>query len=378
MISVNQIRGGNAQFQLLAELLFGPRPANNSETSDLSCLTSQTLHYISDSDALTGEELQQLESLAAGNHVLLRSFARVATILCQLGHKHSAACITAAVEREQKRISDALDGLNQICTELENHGCPVTVIKSLDHWPDLGSDLDLYTDDDAAKVKALMGSLFGATVAPQSWGDRLANKWNFQVPGLSESVEVHAGRLGQTGEHVGLTRSLSERSCQITLNSYRFRVPAPEDRIILSTLQRMYRHFYIRLCDVADIGKLLISKTIDFGHLRSLSSAAGIWEGVATYLTIVSQYVAAYSNWETPLPPDVGDAARFGAEKVRYRHCFLRVPILPDSLRLYTSELTSFLRRGDFRNGLRLGLLPCLATAAAVEYKVTGSDKGIW
>jgi len=27
---------------------------------------------------------------------------------------------------------------------------------------------------------------------------------------------------------------------------------------------------------------------------------------------------------------------------------------------------------------VRLGLLPCLATAAAVGYKITGSDKGIW
>ena len=82
-----------------------------------------------------------------------------------------------------------------------------TVIKSLDHWPDLGSDLDLYTDADATHVVNIMRACFSARLADRSWGDRLANKWNFVMPGLPELVEVHAGRLGQTGEQTTVTRS---------------------------------------------------------------------------------------------------------------------------------------------------------------------------
>ncbi len=33
---------------------------------------------------------------------------------------------------------------------------------------------------------------------------------------------------------------------------------------------------------------------------------------------------------------------------------------------------------GKIRSTLRLGLFPLLATAAAIEYRITGSDKGIW
>jgi hypothetical protein len=33
---------------------------------------------------------------------------------------------------------------------------------------------------------------------------------------------------------------------------------------------------------------------------------------------------------------------------------------------------------GNIRSTLRLSLLPGLATAAALELKLTGSDKGIW
>jgi hypothetical protein len=40
--------------------------------------------------------------------------------------------------------------------------------------------------------------------------------------------------------------------------------------------------------------------------------------------------------------------------------------------------LTRLLLNGEIRNTLRLSLLPGLATAAALELKLTGSDKGIW
>ena len=48
----------------------------------------------------------------------------------------------------------------------------------------------------------------GAHIEPRSWGDRLANKWNFAIPGLPESVEVHAQRLGQTGEHTAMAQAI--------------------------------------------------------------------------------------------------------------------------------------------------------------------------
>jgi hypothetical protein len=242
----------------------------------------------------------------------------------------------------------------------------------------LGSDLDLYTNADASNVVETMSAAFQAKLADRSWGDRLANKWNFIVPGLPELVEIHVGRLGQTGEQTILTQSVTSRAREVQVGSHLFQVPAPEDRIIISTLQRMYRHFYIRLCDVVDNARLMDAGVVDYGYLLSLGSTAGLWEGVATYLAIISEYVEAYRGHGLPLPAFVTDAAKFGTEQVRFRRDFLRVSILPHSVRLYASELKNFLVRGDLRNGLRLSLLPCLATAAALEQKITGSDKGIW
>jgi hypothetical protein len=260
---------------------------------------------------------------------------------------------------------------------LEKNG-DVFVIKSLDHWPDLGSDLDLYTNASGSDVVAIMRERFKAKPAERSWGDRLANKWNFIVPGLPELVEVHVGRLGQTGEQVAITDSLVKRGATAEFGPYTFRVPAPEERLIISTLQRMYRHFYLRLCDIVDTARLVSSGAVDYAHLHSLARSAGLWDGLATYLVIVSGYVQSYGGEALPLSSSVTSAARFGSELTYFKRKFLRIPIFPQAARLYASEWERLLRNGELQNTLRLSLLPGLAAAAALELKLTGSDKGIW
>ena len=113
-----------------------------------------------------------------------------------------------------------------------------------------------------------MTSEFKAETEARSWGDRLANKWNFAVPGLPELIEIHVQHLGQTGEQRAMARRVVERSVMRTLERNAFRVPAPEERVVISTLQRMYRHFYFRLCDMADFAALLQAGAIDFAELR--------------------------------------------------------------------------------------------------------------
>src|SRR5262249_38628527 len=128
---------------------------------------------------------------------------------------------------------------------------------SLDHTPDLGNDLDLFTTAPPERVIDFMCRCFAAQLEPRSWGDRLANKWNFRVPGLRESVEVHVQRLGQTGEHTRLARRFITRRGHKRVGGHNFPVPAPEERVIVATLQRMYRHFYLRICDIVNTAELL-------------------------------------------------------------------------------------------------------------------------
>ena len=218
---------------------------------------------------LSPQDFGELWSLANSHHVILRTFPRLYDHM--LAEKlERAASVQSAIVKETARIQQALSFLFPICEALKEVG-DVIVIKSLDHWPDLGNDLDLYSNAHPDDVVAVMTRRFKARPDARSWGDRLANKWNFVVPGLPELVEVHVRRLGQTGEQVEVTNSLVKRAQIVTLAEQTFRVPAPEDRLIISTLQRMYRHFYFRLCDVADTARLVESNSIDYVYLKSLS-----------------------------------------------------------------------------------------------------------
>lgn len=322
-------------------------------------------------------ELEACLSLAHKNHVVVRWLQVLPETT--LGQDDKVATwIQASLAEEQNRIANALVFLEHICSTFYKRGCDLTVIKSLDHWPDLGSDLDLYSNAQPKDVIRIMREGFNAEVAERSWGDRLAGKWNFNIPGLPESVEVHVRRLGQTGEHVDWADAIPRRSVQVQRAQHSFRVASPEDRLMISTLQRMYRHFYFRLCDIVDTTQLLEGSFVDFTRLRAYSESSGIWKGVASYLAIVSDYVKRFRGEGVALPPNVREAAAFGGEKLTFARDFLRVPIVPESVTLYTTELRTLVQHGELKETFRLSLLPYLAVAAAVGQKLTGSDKGIW
>ena len=327
---------------------------------------------------ISREDFDDLVNLANSNHVIVRGMELFLNIVREANDQIRTEWAAQALETELARIRIAVPVLHNVCRAFDEAGLGVTVIKSLDHWPDLGSDLDLYTSATPEQVIELMRRRFQAQTAARSWGDRLARKWNFDIPGLPEAVEIHVGRLGQTGEQTVIASHLLARTRSIEVMDLPFRVTSISDRLMISTLQRMYRHFYFRLCDIVDSGELIKSGAIDYEDLRGAARAAEIWEGTATYLVIVSDYIRQYDGRGLELPKFVTDTARFGGDQAYYARSFIRVPIMPQSAGLYGSQLTGMLRQGDLTNSARLGLLPWLATAAFVGQKITGSDKGIW
>jgi hypothetical protein len=323
-------------------------------------------------------EFDCLVALAETNHVLVRGLEAFREIAVPGGDAIRTSWADVCLSAERARIDVALGSLSQICDAFTRNRLRIAVIKSLDHLPDLGSDLDLFTNAKPEAVIQLMEKEFGARPASRSWGDRLACKWNFMVPRLPELVEIHIGRLGQMGEQLAIADSLLDRTRCISVGELMFRVPSISDRLMVSTLQRMYRHFYFRLCDIVDSALLVESGTIDYDDLYVAAATAGIWEGVTTYLAIVSDYVQRYRGAPLDIPDWVMAGARFSGKEVYFAKDFLRVPIMPQSAKLYGSQLARVLRRRQFESGARLSLLPWLATVALVGQKITGSDKGIW
>jgi hypothetical protein len=327
---------------------------------------------------LSGAERSGFLRLANSHHVIIRGLEPVKSWATAVGDDELCIWADTAITKEHARVETALAYLQEICRELESAGCPVSVMKSLDHYPDIGSDLDLYTTAKEESVRQVMRDKFRAVAEARSWGDRVAQKHNFKIPGLPESVEVHVQRLGQMGEHTALARRFVTRRVEKIVGGRVFLVPAPEERIIVATLQRMYRHFYFRVCDIVNSAAIVESGQLDFTELKRAAQYAGIWPGVASYLKIVSDFVQRYRGRGLELPTVVTRSAICSGDDIYPRNDFLRVPILPKGAALYTQQVTHAAFSGDVPGTFRLGLLPYLASAAAISYKLTGSDKGIW
>ncbi|MGA7968236.1 MAG: nucleotidyltransferase family protein [Terriglobales bacterium] len=366
--------------EVLSRLTIRVQEANTAAESCVLEKLRRELRYVA---RLSEQEFANFAELANTHHVIVRALNVVQSIaasgteaLVSEYEKEVVERCESALAAERARIDRAIGHLHSICNVLEARGCRVAVIKSLDHWPDLGSDLDLYTTADESAVGQAMREQFGAQRVERSWGDRLAHKWNYSVPGLPELVEIHVQYLGQTGEHAELAQRVIERRVPKSVGGYDFLVAAPEERVVISTLQRVYRHFYFRLCDMIDTAALLRSGAVDFDELKRAANSAGIWPGVATYLRLIRNYVQSYGGIVV-LPDAVMEAAYSPDSKVQLKGGYLRVSKATGA-KLYSSQLLQAGKHGDVRALLRLPLLPPLAISALVAHSLTGDDKGIW
>lgn len=352
--------------------------------SYINYLLKLSLGCVDDAETLLSELAKagpegraQFLSLANSHHVVLRALEPLREHARNLGNIQIVDWCDEALSREQAMIANALEFLADICQKLERAGIEITVMKSLDHWPDLGNDLDLYTSSDQQQVSHVMRQSVAARLKGRTWGDRLAHKCNFGVQGLLKSVEIHHGRLGQVGEHIALAKRLCARRVPQQLDGYTFMTPAPEERIIAATLQRMYRHFYIRVCDIVNTHTILESGSLDFAELRYAADSGGIWPGVATYLRIVTEYVQSFRRSAYDLAPEVLADSRFGMEKVFVRGLWLRVPV-QSAAALYGLQICQMASHRDLYGVWRLSLLPPLASVARLAYALTGNHSGIW
>jgi hypothetical protein len=322
------------------------------------------------------DELSRFLAFADLHHVLVRGVEALQSSTAGAMSPRIANHCASVLTNEQARINQALLVLEKVCEALEAAGCSAIVIKSLDHWPDIGSDLDLYTGGRPEQIVSVFRSSLAAEVLPRSWGDRLANKWNFKLPDLPEAIEVHVGCLGQTGEHLDLARRVEARAVRRTVAGHSFRVAAPEERVFITTLQRMYRHFYFRLCDIVDTATLIQSQELDYAILQDGAEAGGIWPGVAAFLVTVAEYARSYGI-ALDLPATVISSAT-QVDSLQLRGNFLRIPIVPQAAGLFLRQVLNAGTQKNLRTVSRLSLLPPLAAAAFVAYKISGNDKGIW
>src|SRR6266566_7815431 len=144
---------GNAgHMALLAKLMFQGYDSDFSSAPNVERLSSE-LEQVS---KLSEPEFRGLLELADKHHVTIRALRVLEVLAAGARQNLLEEWCGIAIESESKRISNAIEWLHAIVEMLQNSRCPVSVIKSLDHWPDLGSDLDLYTSGSPEQVCHVM------------------------------------------------------------------------------------------------------------------------------------------------------------------------------------------------------------------------------
>jgi len=356
-------------FDLLATLHLAAE-SQEAGCADRLQAVLRTVHEMSDS------QFEELLSFAELQRVQLRTLTILANAVAESESRRDL--VEQRLSQELAQTQNAVLQWSRIVAALEDHGISVMVIKTLDHWPDIGSDLDLFSMAPAGEICQVMAGSLRASILPQSWGDRLACKWNFKVPGLSQPVEIHVQRLGQTGEQRWLPLHLLESCGRREVHGQSFRVPSPEHQVAIVALQRMYRHFYIRLTDIVNVAKLLRASAVDFQRLRQITEPIALWPGIATLLQIVCDYSEHYGATPLSVPAEVQAGACFTEGSTYVDQQFLRIPVMPQATGLYCRQWGKTAASRNFRSLSRLSLLPLLAAAAMVSFRLTGNDKGIW
>jgi hypothetical protein len=120
---------------------------------------SEDANYV---NGLGSPALEEFLKLADSHHVLVRVMTILQSAATVLKQNHMALWCEGYLARERARIKHSVEVLSAVCNALESRACHATVIKSLDHWPDLGSDLDLYTTAPQPAVNQVLENEFGA------------------------------------------------------------------------------------------------------------------------------------------------------------------------------------------------------------------------
>src|SRR5262252_3987394 len=114
--------------------------------------------------SLDSKQRQEMVDLADSNHVVVRVFEVINRVAGNRGIPDVQAWAVGVLASERVRITNALSYLQKVCQALEEAGCPVVVMKTMDHWPDLGNDLDLVTAGNRKTVLRVLTQDFGAKI----------------------------------------------------------------------------------------------------------------------------------------------------------------------------------------------------------------------
>ena len=281
-----------------------------------------------------------------------------------------SAMFDRILDKENARTSRMLQLIGKISQVFEEEGIDFLVIKTLDHYPDMGNDVDIFVLDGYKGVDAVIKNGFGASVLEASVGDKLAGKRNYKVNGYPFALEVHYNRLGQVGEHKAYPKILMRNRQTAAIDGIKTFIPSPEDQLILRVIQRIYRHFNIRISDVFNTINALNHNDLNWNYLLDITKQIGIFEGLCLYMSYMNQIYRKFFEYDM-LSPDLGRVLiKNGLEDLGFKNLHYRFPLFSIPSKVYLKKFFSDFKDFDWEGVGRLSLLLPLALITLTYLKV--------
>lgn len=290
----------------------------------------------------------ELLALCQQNLVVMRTLTALEAAGLSLGDE-----AVAWRRRESSRIEQGLATIEGIARELARNEVPFMVIKTGDHFPDQGHDIDLLLAEGGDAVERVMRDRLGASPLERSVSEILSAKSNWRCG--PTTVEIHVGRLGQVGEHRRLAEEIFDHRRPARLGSLDVSVPSAEGRMILAMLQRIYRHFNFRLCDVINVAGLVEDESLSWPTLWRLCRESGIDYGVGLGIAMVADQLSRLDE-ELELPVN-GTIPHPCPYPLSFRRGYYRFPLRGAVPRVFARQVGGSLRRGAILRSSRLALL---------------------
>lgn len=227
------------------------------------------------------------------------------------------------------------------------------VIKTGDHFPDQGHDIDLLLADNGDTAERIMREELGASRLERSVSEVLSAKSNWRCG--PTTVEMHVGRLGQVGEHRRLAEEIFGHRRQARIGSLDASVPSAEGRMILAMLQRIYRHFNFRICDVINVASLVEDESLSWETLWRLCRESGVDHGVGLGIAMVADQLSRLD--EDLQLPDSGPIPHPCPYPISFRRGYYRFPLRGVVPGVFARQVGGSVRQGAILQSSRLALL---------------------
>jgi hypothetical protein len=297
---------------------------------------------------LLDERPGELLDLCQQNLIILRTLAALEARGVSLEGEAAAR-----QEKERERIEQGLATIGSIAQQFERADVPFMVIKTGDHFPDQGHDIDLLLGDGGAKAECLLRDELGASPLERSVSEVLSAKSNWRCG--PTTIEMHVGRLGQVGEHRQLAEEIFSQRQRARIGSLEAMVPSAEGRMILAMLQRIYRHFNFRICDLVNVSGLVEDETLSWETLWRLCRLGGIDYGVGLGIAMVADQLSRLD--EKLALPDSGPIPQPCPHPISFRRGYYRFSLRGVVPGVFARQLGGSVRQGAILQSSRLAIL---------------------